>query len=656
MQEEMTIERATIQSASVGNINLLENIILTSQLNQATCVFIHEHAKQIAEHNAKQAQRLLAQGYHGTSVIESYHSSLTLLGFVKTKALLEKENGFDQTAGLTCLEQAAQAGNPWAMYLAGNCYRDGVGCEVDKPKAQNYYLCAYRRLQTKKVVEDALVNALSGGGAKYYVQAYLEHMLCSQNPSRLASDYADNTNQLKRFVIFTVMSDDPFFTPELKYQCCVQLFHQPFNLEKEQSVDFVLAWGILYAQEAQRMLPQKEMDKYEMALHNSKLCLKQLNKLGAGDDIIKRLETLIHRTTYKEVELCTDFKNPRQAAASVIRLLAHVKDPVGAFSLAKAIGEINTDDIFINRVNKFRVMLVLLSQVELEDRNQCEGYDEILAKVARHLLPGKEGFLFVKFDLLASVIMGRHVSLDAMVGKIGYQPMLEYDLFKDPQIEEKLHSHFGTVNVKSFQGLFLESYEDCVNELDLEYLKNHLMVKFISHMELAASPSSEQEIDHGDHGAIKFQGVDKKQDQLGLIKIAIKKAVTDFGGVNKHNNAVAVYLFSDNKSKRNAAANHFLAESDLCFTLYDLSNTVVKHLKEAKGRFDPLSFKTILLRYLSEALNLGNIKEIDVDAQRFSLMLCNRMRVLFPKVEVVNPFENDDSDSEKNNNNNNINN
>jgi len=638
--QELTINKGQIRSALLGDLLNLEEIILNTQLNAATCLVIHNEANHVMSGHQKSAVRLLKQGLFNHDQVLSYHCSLTLLGMMKLNPLLGADNGYDLKEGLACIENAAKIGNPWAMYLAATCYRLETGCDLDAEKAVKYYLRAIRILQDKQRIQNECVQLIAGGRDPQPFRLYLEHMVFAQNPARLVEYFGDNKPLLKEFVAITYSNEDPLFTEELKSTYATVLCPLTVVATENDSA-FLFAWGMMNAELADRKLFRHEMNEFDTACQLATQCLERITRLNALPKLVTRLQNKLLRVSYHRIERTTDFTHPRKGAVGLLALQDVASDSVGFFLFAKLLLQYNTDDIFMNRKDKYRLILHYLSQVEIQDRDQCEGYFELLAVVIAHLIGIKpnEGAtllaetLMAKFDDIASVIMGYPVHFPVQDDKILYTPSLEMQWLGLEANQAKLVAHFRTANLKSFEYILYSSYCDAKAELDIVFLMKKLLAKLRSQLELAAAPSAELEIILGEHQLTRARAAERQQRELKTAQIpralalrAIEKSAHEYEAAKKqHDYALMAWLKSWNDAKRCEDAHEFFKACQSSSDDVSLMTAIVKHIKEEQGRLNPTSFKFFLIRNLSEALNFGNIRSLDTDAAQFSLYFCETL-------------------------------
>lgn len=635
----LTIPAAEIQLALSGNIDALENILFTNrELDQATCQFIHDQATFVAAGTEKSAIKAHLLGNQGRISIQSYQCALTLLGHIKMQATLGAENGYNPAAGFACLEKAAKADSPWGLYLVGSCYRTGQGCAIDRFKSQGYYIRALRRLPGKQRIENELLTLLSNGGNLQPFRDYLEHMVFSQNPAQLKELHGKAMR--KHFVCLTASADDPMLSEELKFNYCSALCPLESIVEYEQGEEFIFSWGMLYAELANRSLARQDKKKYEEARSLATQCFERLNKMNPQHNHVPVLRNKLRSISYSAIEHMTDFNDPQKGAAGLRALLGIATDPAGLFLLAKLVMRYDTDDIFINRNDKFRFILHCLGQIDIQDRDHCEGYERLLRETIAnlHLQPNavpSEDTLIVKFDTIASVIAGCPMRFPSNNGRLRYIQGMDAAMVMDSKTvvdgtevsidstpnREKLVAHFGTSDVRSVESLLCDSYSDNVGELDIAYLLSLLSAKFKARIEKAAISPEEVEIGHGNHGLTIAQEKERQQRELqtaqtphALALRAIEKAVPDYEAAKKkHDYRLMAWLKSTNDAKRCDSANQFFKACKLLNNEDDLMEAIVRQITQEQGRFESDSLKTFLLRYLAEAFNLGNIKDLEID-------------------------------------------
>lgn len=654
--QDLVIPKAEIRIALSGDLVALENILLNSQFNAATCLYIYTEAAHAVSGYKAAAVKLLSRGQFNNEAVRFYHSSLTLLGQMKMNPLLGSDNGYDQKAGLACIEEAAKAGNPWAQYLAANCYRVGTACAIDKEKAQRYYLRAVRILHDKQRIQDECVQLIANGRALQPFRHYLEHMVFAQNPAGLAGLHVGNSALLKEFVCITYSNESSIYTEDLKLTYATALCPL-VDVDAENNGSFLFAWGMMNAELADRKLIRKEMIEFETAYQFARNCLERMTQINSQPNQVAILGKKLLRVSYNIIEQTTDFTHPKKGALGLIELQKIASDAVGLFLFAKLLLQYNTDDIFMNRKDKFRIILHYLSKIEVQDRNQCEGYNDFLLMTIAQLIGVQTSncatvlmdILIVKFDAIASVILGHPVLFPIQDGRILYTPAMETKLVELEANHAKLVARFTTANLKSFEYFMYKSYCDHKAELDVVFLINKLKTKLRAQLELAAAPSDDLEIILGDHQLVRAREFGRQQRELktaqtpcALALRAIEKAVPDYEGAKKtHDYQLMAWIKSKNDAKRSDDAKQFFNACKLLYNEVDLMSTIVKHITEEQGRFNPESFKTFLLRNLAEALNFGNIRLLDTDPAQFSLYFCDTLRQLYIAPLADAPAETD---------------
>lgn len=637
---DLPIRRSEFESALSGNMEALVHLVTlpAEGFNQATAAF------------------LLAQANLLIAADPKNHCALTIKGFAISLAILGAEAGYNPKAALTCLEKAASMGNPWALYLAGNIYRLGAGSETNFVKAAKCYRRALQILGDNELVKGVFIDMSTTHNQRQgNYESYYEYCLYLDDVTNLLP-YGSNT--LKKIVSLLYYDQDPALTLDKKLDYAARLSAlKSENIPKEKDKDFLFTWGMLYAQAAKQALVSQEIDQLEEKINLANDCLDRLKYLKGDKSRILGLEDVILMMVADIEQQNTDLDDPVAVVKAVNALLAVKIDTKKFFLLADFLMRLNTEEIFFNHKDKYRLIISLLSKVDIAERVSCHGFDIILGQSICNLnnINVTNGSNYqpvgvcVRFETAAELIGG-----PGCAKLIAYTPDVEDALLRQEKSQAALTEHFGAAQISTFDRILYNSYEDSFEGLDLQFLEGHLLAQFQRGIEAAektaealqaainASKSKtffpdDIKINHGNHGIIRKRLMARDnpveaaaQHKRDLMIEALDRAITELEATMKV--SAALYSQFAYYPHHLRVAKKLLEDCKLTSMLGGVQSLVVKYLTEDDGKLHKYAFKMFFLRQLAQALNMGNIKTLETNPYEF----LSKMRTFLNLQCIVN--------------------
>jgi hypothetical protein len=626
---EISIRRSEIQSALTGDMQALVNLVTlpVEEFNQAAATFLLEQANLLIAEDPKN------------------HCALTVKGFALSLAILGAEAGYDPQAALKCLETAASMGNPWALYLAGNIYRLGASGEIDFVKAAKCYRRALQILGDNEVVKSVFSDmhhnnnsTLSQMDANF--DSYYEYCMCLGDISNARYGRAAT---LKKMLPLLYYDQDPALTLHRKLDYATRLSPlKSENIGQENDKDFLFAWAMLYAQAAKKALVSQEIDLLEEKINLANDCLDRLKYLKGDKPKILELEDAILMIVADVEQQNTDLDDPIAVVKTVNALLAVKIDTKKFFLLADFLMRLNTEEIFFNHKDKYRLIISLLSKVDMAERACCQGFDILLGQSICNLnninvtngINYQPAGVCVRVETVAELIGG-----PGCAKLITYTPDVEDVLLRQENAKRVLTDHFGSAQVSTFNRLLYNSYEDNFEGLDLLFLEEHLLAQFQQGIEAVQKRAEELQaaingsksktffpddikINHGNHGIIRKRLIARDKPAEGaaqhkrdLMVEALERAIAELEATMKV--STALYSQFAYYPHHLRVAKKLLEDCKLASKLGGVQSLVVKYLSEDDGKLHQYAFKMFFLRQLAQALNMGNIKTLETKPHEF---------------------------------------
>lgn len=607
MQEEINIRRQDLQTILTGHLAELEQFLLKPSeiFNQATTTFILEQTSIALLANPKN------------------HCAMTLAGFAKLFAKPAGSNTPDLAAALRYFEQAAELGNPHAIACAADCYANAKGTEQNLIKAAQYYRKALKMLGNHaktKADFDLMVRRF-----QCPPEAWYHYNIANNTIDRL---WAPNTWKNLCFLYF---DQDPTLTRELKLQYKkliwanreIDVFSRSSEL---YTVEGLLVCGMFACWEAEAC----HIDDNEticMKLQFAVQCVEHLEKLEefAVNQLI--LTDTIELVQARWMLATLDLDEPQNVFDIVEKLVSIKTLGESHYLLADLLMRLNTENIFLNHKDKYRLIIGLLSRVDEETKLRAPAFALLLKNAIASLQSIQTAADFSTPD--DTVYLSFKQVVQAVPGlpdhsKLLYSPRLEYELTQSEKAQKHITDTFGKCPIVTFEQLIYKSYTDCYEQLNLNYLHERLLKQLQSRI-LPKKPAVEElVIQSGNAGLgrkrqIAFTNIRVAIDMRlrDLVLKAIELALVEF---NTAVNGTGFYAL--------AFKQHYKAAKQLqekCIEQSDFKEIlkmIVTFLTRGPGGLDKGWFKLALLQQLTQALNLGNIERLDNEPNAFCKDLC----------------------------------
>ncbi len=543
--------------------------------------------------------------------------AFTLLGYAKSHECLAGHQEYDIQGAKECFEKAAMLGNPRAMYCLAHRHIAGSGVEKDLIMAAKYSQDALKILSGNSALRQVITGIMANKNCPADVLSSCKMALLNDDIEIQKPEWKPITEitmpQTEWNVILSVG----------ERQNLLRLIspRSASGLSEIKNTDFLNELYIFYSSQADAS-DESDDQAFESNLHLAKKCLQLLGKSKLLHDSIALIEI---RRELQNVQL-DDLQN---VAKLVNQLLCITNDNEVYYLLAELLMKLDTETIFINHKDKFRLIISLLSKVDDHTRVKCLDYDLILLQTLESLYSIQASFRinftnttkYIPFQQIVRVVYGPDYN-----NNVPYSPNFENSLLHIEANEQKLLEHFGTTEIESFEKQIYKSYADFFEQLNIEYLQQRLLSVFKERIVPKKTNPDELTIDHGNYGiARKRNLIETNINSARVVRLhtlamkAIELALIEFKAPRK-------IVLLHNKTYRNkqiVVANKLL---DKCKGQGDFKNIlmeIVTFLQSNAGDFGKYSFKLPLLRYLCEALNIGNIETLDTKPEKLCNDLCD---------------------------------
>ncbi len=609
MQEDVTIRRLDLQPILTGHLDALEQFILRpiETFNQATAAFILEHT----------ALALLADPKN--------HCALTLDGFIRLIAKPANANKADLPAALRCFEQAANMGNPFALVCAADCYANAKGTEQNLIKAAKYYRRALQILgdhAKTKTDFDQMIKRF-----ECPVEAYYQHHITTKQISKMSlfPNYWE-------YLCLLYYDQDPALTKELKVQYAKIIcplreddVFKPSRYSKSPIAENFLVCGMIACWEADAC-PIEDVDMITTKLKFAVACVEQLEALGeqAVNQLI--LTDTIELTQARWMLATIDIDDPQNIFDIVEKLISIKTLDESSYLLAELLMRLNTQNIFVNHKDKYRLIIGLLSKVDEATKARHPEFNVLFKNAIASLQSIQTAADFSKPD--DTIYLSFKQLINAVPGlrdnsKLLYSPRLEYELTNAEKARQLIVEKFGDYPIVTFEQLIYKSYNDCYEQLNLTYLHERLLKQFQSRVLPKKAAIAEFVIDSGNAGLgrkrlIAFIDINQA-NTMHLRDLALKAVELAVAEFNITVNSIGFYAVAFKLQYRAAKQlqQQCIDQSDY----KEILKLIVTYLT-GRGGLDKGWFKFALLQQLTEALNLGNIERLESEPGAFCKELC----------------------------------
>lgn len=621
--EEINLYHRDICEAFTGQIEALERILNTpvAEINQATAQFLINEATRHLNINPKN------------------HNAITLMGFAKSILKPENANAPDHEAALGCYLQAAEMGNTAAMCCAAHCYAKAQGTAQDTLTAARYF----RRALVAQPDNEAIKTAFTTMIRRYYcppATLYEYYIALKMN----IDDKSLTTvrKQYSQYLESLYKDEDPLLTKAIKVQyasiICPHLQDSSILVNAANQTIFIM--GMFTCWEIDICDPSKE----EFITKKLQTIIGYHETLTANEPQNTNVSALILRDSFELIQAKRliadlDILNP-QAVLEVVELLLSIEtcsEPY--YLLADLIMKLETDRIFLNHKDKYRLILGLLSKVHENIREQCINFDILLKQSIASLISIQTTYIsndtpdetvYLSFRNLLKLLP------DYNNLAIPYSPRLEYELLQSKKAQEQIQKQYGDRPIVTFESLLFKSYADCNEQLNLTYLHNRLLSIFkkriIPPTPAVVEQKTEEEalvIDSGNAGLGRKRGLMFKNltvaTEVHIHDLAFKVIEYALADFNIPANRAGLYLASFTLQYQ--AAIKLLNTCKANYNYKEIISAIVDHLESRHRKLTQGTFKYALLQRLVEALNLGNIEKCDKEPDAFCTELCALLKL-----------------------------
>jgi len=605
-EKQITIRTVDLKQALASNLKALERIVTSNpkDFNTHTCEFILEQATLTAK-------------YHPDN-----HCAITLQGFSTAKLGQQHSDA----EALALLIQAAAMNNPWALFGAAMLYDTARGCKANPSMAAKFYRKALALSNNNEVIQQRFQKLLDklDNNDNSYAEVRYHYYIHMENIEQLKANKHSGD-----CIYFLYCDPAPKLTTELKYQYAKQILQlKKIDIAKTTNHKYLFAWGMLFAIKGEHKLSKYATDKAEKYLNLANACLEQLEQIDHCriNYLLLREKILIILARHKQLSVNLD--DAEQMAATVTELLAFTITPECYYLLADLIMRFNTQDIFINHKDKYRLIISLLSKVPAIDHQHCPLYDMLLTQAIANLngsyskltLNTQNDILYLNFARLTDLICGPGSGM-----MVQYNPQIERQLLTRDDSSELLLAEFNTDNVMTFEQLIYKSYAPSEKGFDVAFCCNRLLEQFVNFIQQQLTPSEEDEIkiDHGLCGIIRKREIAIQDPVAGqsqhvreMLKTAIERAINTFKTQHNHNGFFSIASIQCLKT-----ANQLLTNCTNQSNIQEILGHIATFLLTDIGQFDNRAFKYHLLYNIANALNLGTLKQLKRNPNQFAQQL-----------------------------------